>query len=333
MEKNYAKKQKGITLVALVVTIVVLLILAGVSLNMVLGENGIVVKAKESLVKSDNANVSDSLKMLVASYIADDQGRGEVDTIEKLKEAGIIDNNNIVNVSALIERKLGTGNGSGKNDVYVIEDNTLYYYNKNEEQTDLGEIDNNEKQNDKSYKFSISADETVYLENRYSYYDYPNREIPEETVVIPSRINGIKVTKIGVEMFEGIRVKNVVLPEGITKIGDGAFKNTGLKSINIPNTVTEIGFASFYGCDITQIDIPSGVTKIDFYTFHNCNKLTTVNIPEDSKIESIEQDAFSGCSSLVELNIPKTVKEIGSRVFNGCNNIHITVATGSSLNA
>ena len=36
------KKQSGITLVALVVTIVVLLILAGVSINLVLGENGLI---------------------------------------------------------------------------------------------------------------------------------------------------------------------------------------------------------------------------------------------------------------------------------------------------
>ena len=41
------KKERGITLVALVVTLVVLLILAGVSISMVLGNNGIVTKAKE----------------------------------------------------------------------------------------------------------------------------------------------------------------------------------------------------------------------------------------------------------------------------------------------
>ena len=39
------KNNKGITLVALVVTIVILLILAGVSLNLVLGDNGLVRKA------------------------------------------------------------------------------------------------------------------------------------------------------------------------------------------------------------------------------------------------------------------------------------------------
>lgn len=42
------KQERGITLVALVVTIVVLLILAGVSISMVLGQNGIVTKAKDA---------------------------------------------------------------------------------------------------------------------------------------------------------------------------------------------------------------------------------------------------------------------------------------------
>ena len=36
------KKERGITLIALVITIIVLIILAGVSINLVLGENGIV---------------------------------------------------------------------------------------------------------------------------------------------------------------------------------------------------------------------------------------------------------------------------------------------------
>ena len=42
------KNSKGITLVALVVTIVVLLILAGVSINLVLGENGLITQAQEA---------------------------------------------------------------------------------------------------------------------------------------------------------------------------------------------------------------------------------------------------------------------------------------------
>ncbi len=53
------KNNKGITLVALVVTIVVLLILATVSINLVLGDNGIVKKAQDAKTKSAEASEND----------------------------------------------------------------------------------------------------------------------------------------------------------------------------------------------------------------------------------------------------------------------------------
>lgn len=42
------KGQKGITLVALVITIIVLLILAGITISLVLGNNGIINRAQEA---------------------------------------------------------------------------------------------------------------------------------------------------------------------------------------------------------------------------------------------------------------------------------------------
>ena len=56
------KKERGITLVALVVTIVVLLILAGVSISMVLGNNGIVTKAKDTQAAQDKAYAEDVIE-------------------------------------------------------------------------------------------------------------------------------------------------------------------------------------------------------------------------------------------------------------------------------
>ncbi len=53
---SLAKEARGITLVALVVTIVVLLILAGVSINLVLGENGIITQAKKAKKETNEAN-------------------------------------------------------------------------------------------------------------------------------------------------------------------------------------------------------------------------------------------------------------------------------------
>ena len=45
---NMLKNRKGITLIALVVTIVVLLILAGVSISLILDNNGVIQKSKEA---------------------------------------------------------------------------------------------------------------------------------------------------------------------------------------------------------------------------------------------------------------------------------------------
>ena len=56
-------QEKGITLIALVVTIVVLLILAGISLNMVLGENGIITKAKAAREKTMTAKENETSDM------------------------------------------------------------------------------------------------------------------------------------------------------------------------------------------------------------------------------------------------------------------------------
>ena len=51
--------EKGITLIALVVTIVVLLILAGVSVNAIFNENGLIKKAQEAQNKMDEAKNND----------------------------------------------------------------------------------------------------------------------------------------------------------------------------------------------------------------------------------------------------------------------------------
>ena len=57
--KTKIKQEKGITLIALVITIVVLLILAGVSINAIFSENGIIKRAKDAQNKMDQATQND----------------------------------------------------------------------------------------------------------------------------------------------------------------------------------------------------------------------------------------------------------------------------------
>ena len=53
--RSFVKKQKGLTLIALVVTIIVLIILAGVSINMLVGENGIINMAQRAKNETEQA--------------------------------------------------------------------------------------------------------------------------------------------------------------------------------------------------------------------------------------------------------------------------------------
>ena len=62
------KEMKGITLIALVITIVVLMILAGVSINTVLGDDGIIKKAKEAAEATKRASAEEEMNRLVLEY-------------------------------------------------------------------------------------------------------------------------------------------------------------------------------------------------------------------------------------------------------------------------
>ena len=75
MLRNKTRKMKGITLVALVVTVVVLLILAGVSLNLVLGDNGIITKAKEAAARTEESSATENFSMyLIGLRLANGEG-------------------------------------------------------------------------------------------------------------------------------------------------------------------------------------------------------------------------------------------------------------------
>ena len=61
-EKCKVTSKKGITLIALVVTIIVLLILAGISIQMLTGQNGILKRAEEAKIKTEIATEQEQIK-------------------------------------------------------------------------------------------------------------------------------------------------------------------------------------------------------------------------------------------------------------------------------
>ena len=65
------KSNKGVTLVALVITIIVLLILAGVSISLVVGDNGVLNNATSAVDETNEGTAREELEMAISSCQAD----------------------------------------------------------------------------------------------------------------------------------------------------------------------------------------------------------------------------------------------------------------------
>lgn len=77
------KRNKGITLIALVITIIVLIILAGVSINLVLGQNGIFNRAKQGAKDYKIASIEEKVRQEILDLSADKLLEGERLTVEE----------------------------------------------------------------------------------------------------------------------------------------------------------------------------------------------------------------------------------------------------------
>ena len=90
MEKDFRASNKGITLIALVITIIVLLILAGVSIAMLTGDNGIITQAQNAKEKTEEARIReeqqlDSLLNRITSEIPSEEGYNESKNVNSPK--------------------------------------------------------------------------------------------------------------------------------------------------------------------------------------------------------------------------------------------------------
>ena len=105
------KNKKGITLIALVVTIVVLLILAGVTISLLLDENGIIAKSKDARNTNRAGAIKEEITLWKADKFAADNGAGSHESMDdflaRLKTRGLISDEDIATIKDT--RKLQVG--------------------------------------------------------------------------------------------------------------------------------------------------------------------------------------------------------------------------------
>lgn len=76
------KSNNAITLIALVVTIIVLLILAGVSISMVSGDNGIAIKAKNAADQTKEKSIKEQIELAIMSSRVNDKNYLDIELLE-----------------------------------------------------------------------------------------------------------------------------------------------------------------------------------------------------------------------------------------------------------
>ena len=137
------KQTKGITLIALVITIIVLLILAGVAISMLTGENGILKQATSAKDKTDKSEFEEQVKLAVMASKVNDKGAIDLTTLEseigKVKGAEIIKNGTENNLPWTVKKGSYevtitadgvTTNTTGKDDSKKDEDTKIDYGTK-----------------------------------------------------------------------------------------------------------------------------------------------------------------------------------------------------------
>ena len=185
------KNKKGITLVALVVTIVVLLILAGVSINLVLGNNGIITKAKDAETKSAEASQNDLIGMNELAQQLEEQingstgsgsgngGAGGSGTDTKVPEVGTSEtapyfpDNTFTKKEGTIDTGLVIQDASGNEYVWVVVPRTTAVYattglgKTTFTDADYTSIENDLKEYTKTYRGSTSfITDTWYADDK-----------------------------------------------------------------------------------------------------------------------------------------------------------------------
>lgn len=313
------RRERGITTIGLVVTIIVMLILAGVTISTLTGNSGITTKASKAKTKSYLANIKEEYELYLSEKRMDDEYY--LDTLyandKTIRYEGNEVGTGIAEICSSIKK--------GDEKKFEIIKGKIYYVSQDKNvipiAVELGFSINPYEITDSGVLKSSSMN--LYLVDNDGHLDLSEYE---------GKIKTIEAGAFSkVEIESGINpLQSIVLPKGITTIGDDAFSyNTSLTSIKIPNTVTSIGKRAFQGCtNLTSIEIPDTVTYIGDYCFSGCNRLQKIKLSK--KIQTINQRLLQGCSSLTEIEIPEGVKSIGYAAFSSCSKL-TTITLPASL--
>ena len=329
---------KGITIIALIITIIVMIILVGVTVTVSIN-GGLFDSAKEARFKEELSVFNEEYIAYIATEKTMDINFDE----EKLNIAresykydgeeieGKTINTAIPSISEKYAEKLE-----------VIKGELLF------SSTDIKELKWAED-------IGIAINPYVIDENGGLKSNDSNLYLVDETgtLIIPSTVKGITVTKINNGTFAKVAgIKRVIIPgtvkeigstafmgcpdlevvimeDGVEKIGWQAFKScTKLVDIQMPDTVTSIVSEAFASTAISEIRLSNGLTSISGSIFNGCTNLTSLTIPEG--VTTLENNSIYNCQNLKSVHLPASLTKIGTNFLMLCPKVsEVTFAEGN----
>ncbi len=133
-------------------------------------------------------------------------------------------------------------------------------------------------------------------------------------------VDGLNLSTQNVEAAETVASGSQVTRVGTYTKYDWVLDSEGTMTISGFGCVQFTGNGwDDYKSDVVSVVIEEGMTKIGCYAFSEFNNLTSIEIP--TSVNTIEYDAFYGCSSLTSINIPNDETSIGMYAFCGCTSL------------
>lgn len=346
MQENLNKRihtsQKGITLIALVITIVIMLILVTVTVTVSIN-GGLFDSAKEATFKQEMASILEEFNVFVINKTMEndrfEQGslnaskelltyntkeglEGDIYTVLANAPKKHVDNFEVIKgeliYSSQNAKELRWAEDMGiKVNPYLIVDGVLL-----SSETNLYLLD------EETGTLVIPSTVTAIGEGSFG------NVTGVKKIIIPSTVKEIKknafagCTSIEEVIFE-TRVENGV-EVGVETIGNKAFSGcTNLVSIELPNTVKNASAGVFYGCStLKHIVLSNSMKSLPNQLFWGCKSLDSIIIPEG--VISIGFETFLNCSNLQEISLPKSLSTVAEGAFYGCRSLkNIEIAEGN----
>ena len=288
------KNNKGITLIALVITIIVLLILAGVSISTIAGENGILKKAKAAKENTNSSQEKELIDIAVSSAKLNN-----TETLEITEE----------NLEKELDKVLGkrdekyTLTKEGTNYVVkCIESGRSYIIEGKGEGNGIEKV---EPANIDDWEYELNEEAKTAVITKYKGTD--------TEVVIPNYIEDYRVIAIEPKGDCGLWDKSICVSTTVSGYECNYYQET-ITKIVVSEGIETIGAKSFwYSTNLQECIIKEGTKTIGDRIFYYCLNLIEFKIP--NSVVTVGDELFLNCRKLEKIYIPKSVVTVSPKSF------------------